>query len=176
MHLAHSFPAAALLSALCVSTSQAQSFAPVALRALDNRPPALAAFDTVAHEVQQAPTRRARQVRTVVGGAFGAVTGTLIGIAIADHTSKGCRGELCGLGDYLLGVTLGETIGLAVGSHLGSGATGSERIVLTTLSSLGILVGGVAAGAGLAQLGVGVVMIPLTPALQLAAAAFIESH
>ena len=176
MNLEHSFRAAALLSAFCVSTSFAQSYAPVALRAFDNKAPALAQFDTTAHEVQQVSATRMRQVRTVVGGAVGGVAGTLMGIAIAGQTSRGCHGEFCGIGDFLLGVALGESIGLAVGSHLASGATGPERLMLTTLSSVAILAGGVAAGAGLAQAGAGGVMIPLTPALQLAAAAFIESH
>ena len=171
------FPLVVLLSVACASRGHAQYVSPSAVQAVhtDAMPSHLDTMETRRPEV---PKRSINRVNTVFGGAVGGVGGTLLGLAIARQTSQGCHGELCGLGDALIGFTLGETIGVAVGAHLASGATGSGKVLQTTLASLGILVGGAFAGAGLSSLnsGLGEIMLPLTPVLQLAAAVWIESH
>ena len=169
---------AILLCAASASQGHAQFVSPSAVRAADGTTRPASLSDTVPAQPRELRRPGINRVNTVFGGVLGGVGGTLLGLAIARQTSKGCHGELCGLGEALLSATLGETIGLAVGAHLGSGATGSEKVLQTTLSSLGILIGGVFAGAGLSGLngGLGEIMLPLTPVLQLAAAVLIESR
>ena len=169
---------AVVLSAACAVPGHAQFVSPSAVVAVQGV--ALPAWrrDTVPDRQRELPKRSINRVNTVLGGALGGVGGTLLGLAIARQTSQGCHDDYCGLGPALLGAALGETIGIAVGAHVGSGATGSEKVVQTTLASLGILIGGAFAGAGLASLhgGFGEIMLPLTPVLQLAAAVLIESR
>lgn len=131
------------------------------------------AYAAVPRDTMPAPrplSRTGAILGGIGGGALGAVVGTLAGAA----TAEGCHGEFCGFENAAIGLVLGESLGLAVGAHLGSGSADHGKIMMTTLTSAAILVGGTLAGAGMQQ--AGVVMIPLTPALQLAATWSIESH
>jgi hypothetical protein len=166
-----------LLLSLAAVPSRAQYLAPVGVRPLSpafTMPPGR---DTISSGDTLAGARREiSPVGTIIGGAVGGVAGALVGVAIASRTSQGCQGEYCGLGEALLGFGLGESIGLAVGAHLGSGSGRHENIFLTSLSSVGILIGGVLGAVALDRTGGAGIMIPLTPAFQLAAALAIESH
>lgn len=108
----------------------------------------------------------------VLGGLIGGVAGMYLGAAIRD----GCQGDFCGLEGAVLGIGIAEPLGLAIGAHLGSGSTRHERILLTAATSAAILVGGTLLGAAAGQAAgpVALVMIPLIPALQVAAAVAIE--
>jgi hypothetical protein len=176
MNILHAVAIAALLSASCVSTSSAQHVSPSGARAVDGGTPLPSFLDTIPGVRHDAAEQLPKRAQTLVGGAVGGVGGALLGMAIARQTSKGCSGDFCSIGASFLGFALGESIGLAVGAHLGSGSSGSEKIVATTLSSLGILAGSTFAAVGLSRAGMGGIMIPLTPALQLGAALLIESH
>ena len=123
-----------------------------------------------------APTRKISPLGTIVGGTVGGVVGVFLGAFVAEGISKGCQGEDCGLLNAILGVGIGEALGVGIGAHVGSGSHELDRLLLTSLTSVGILVGGTVVGAGLSHAGVGAIMIPLTPALQLAAALAIESR
>lgn len=85
--------------------------------------------------------------------------------------ARGCHEDLCGPVQAAFAGLVGESLGLAIGAHLGSGSTSGDRLILSSLTSVGIMTGGV-----LASLAGGVVVLPLTPVLQLAAAYAIESH
>ena len=178
MRVPWSVSLAVVLSAACAVPGHAQFVSPSAVVAVQGVAIPALRRDAVPDQQRELPKRSINLVNTVLGGALGGGGGTLLGVAISGQMSQGCHGELCGLGPLLLGATLGETIGIAVGAHVGSSATGSEMVVQTTLASLGILIGGAFAGAGLAGLhgGFGEIMLPLTPVLQLAAAVLIESH
>jgi hypothetical protein len=175
-----------LLSALLVPVlavpSGAQRVTAVALRASDagsmpfearSAAPYAAAPDTVLE-----PAREISPVRTILGGVVGGVAGTFLGMVVGVAASQGCQGDLCGLTGALAGMLIGEPLGLAIGAHVGSRSRQHDRVMLTSLASAGILVGGLIAGVELGRLngGVGSIMIPLTPALQLATAMAIEGH
>jgi hypothetical protein len=167
----------ALLLSLAVVPTGAQYLAPVGVRPLGAASTMPPSRDTISSADTLADARREiSPVGTIIGGAVGGVAGALVGVAIASRTSQGCVGEFCGLGEALIGFGLGESIGLAIGAHVGSRSTRHENIFLTSLSSVGILVGGVLAAVALDRAGGAGIMIPLTPALQLAAALAIESH
>lgn len=121
------------------------------------------------------PTPRAlSRTGAMIGGIGGAVAGALLGTAIGAGTAQGCHGEFCGLAEAALGFAMGESLGLAVGTHLGSGSREHGNIVLTTLTSAVILVGGTMLGASAGR--AGVIMVPLTPALQLMSVWAIENR
>jgi hypothetical protein len=165
----------ALFSSLAAVPSRAQYLAPVAARPL-------AVVSTVRPGSDNAPSRdtlagvrrEISPVGTIIGGVMGGVAGAVVGVAIASRTTMNCHGEFCGFGEALLGFGLGESIGLAVGAHVGSRSPRHENIFLTSLSSVGILVGGVLGAVALDHAGGAGIMIPVTPALQLAAALAIE--
>ena len=162
---------------LAALPSEAQRLAPVALRGSDA--PMMSALPESAsplaarRDTQPAP-RRINPVGGVVGGVLGGVVGTFAGAYIGGLTAAGCQGEDCGLLNVILGAGIGESIGVGLGAHLGSGSQRHENIVLTSLTSAGILVGGTLLG--VAMNNAGVVMLPLTPALQLAATLAIERY
>jgi Na+/H+ antiporter NhaA len=117
-------------------------------------------------------------VQTALGGFAGGAVGTVLGMAIGAAVSQGCHGEFCELPGIVLGMSLGESIGLATGANIASRSHRPERIVLTSLASVGILAGGAFASKSLSRRNVnaGAIMTPIIPALQLAAAVAIESH
>jgi hypothetical protein len=168
---------AALLVPLAAAPSAAQYATPVAVRRLE-APATMHVSGTLAAPVDTLPQscREISAVGTIVGGAVGGAVGALVGIGIASRTNRSCTGEFCGLGEGLVGFGLGESIGLAVGAHLGSRSPRAENVVFSSVASVGILVGGVLAAVALERVDGGVIMIPLTPAFQLAAALAIESH
>jgi hypothetical protein len=175
----------ALLIPLLALPSGAQRVAPVALRLSDAGPlvveggagaplvgPSLRAVaDTVPEPIRETST-----MGTIVGGVIGGAAGTVLGAMIGASANNGCQGDLCGLEGALLGVLIGEPLGLGIGAHLGSRSRRHEHIAMTSLASVGILVGGVLAGVGLSNAGVGGIMVPLTPVLQLATAVAIEGR
>jgi hypothetical protein len=170
--------AAFLSLSLAPVPSRAQYLAPVAVRPLAAAPTTSAgAVPATTRDTLAEARREISPVGTIVGGVVGGVVGSLIGLAIASRTHMSCQGDdFCGLGEGLVGFSLGEPIGLAVGAHLGSRSTHPENIYKTSLASAGILVGGVLTAVGLSQVGGAAIMVPLTPAFQLAAALAIESH
>src|SRR4051812_9347080 len=168
-----------LLVALVAMPGRAQHAAPVALRTSDVGPPTVArggapfvatAPDTVAKVREFSP------IRAVVGGVLGGTVGTFAGFALGSMASAGCVGEDCGLLGAMVGALLGESVGLAAGAHIGSRSPHHDRLIATSLASAGILFGGVFAGVGLGRVDgtVGNIMIPLTPAVQLATVLAIE--
>jgi uncharacterized membrane protein YoaK (UPF0700 family) len=168
-----------LLVPLLVMPSGAQHVAPMALRASDAEPmpfaprtatPFAAAADTLSELIRE-PSR----MGTIVGGVVGGALGTFAGLALAERSTRGCHGELCGLEEALVGILIGEPLGMAIGAHIGSGTGRHERVIMTSLASMGILAGGVLAGVGLSHMGAGAIMIPLTPILQLATVVAIEA-
>ena len=167
---------ATLLVPVVALPAHAQGIAPLAARAVDAAP-----FDAVSRAVLApaadtlpAPSRTTSRTGTVVGGFLGGVVGTFIGAGVGASSSQGCHGEMCGFAAAILGAAIGESVGVGIGSHVGSGSRSHGNMVLTSLSSAGILVGGTLLGVALHQ--GGVIMLPLTPALQLAAAVAIEQH
>ena len=120
------------------------------------------------------PPRTINPVGGVIGGVLGGVLGTFAGAFLGGATAEGCQGEDCGLVNVILGAGIGESIGVGLGAHVGSGSQRHENILLTSLTSAGILVGGTLLG--VAMNNAGVVMLPLTPALQLAATLAIERY
>jgi hypothetical protein len=150
------------LALLLAPPSEAQQLAPVVSR----------------RDCLPTPRREISAVGTILGGIGGGVVGTFAGFAIGAASAHGCRGEECQLSGALLGGVIGESLGLAVGSHLGSRSSQHEHIVVTALTSTVIFVGGTMLGIGLGKFnnGMGAVIVPLTPALQLAAALAIESR
>jgi hypothetical protein len=164
---------------LAPASSPAQYPEPAAVRRLDADPVTTASASPLLRpreDTSTLPRETSGPIPTLVGGFVGGVTGFVVGMAIAGRTARGCRGEFCGLGDYLLGITIGESVGLATGAHIASRSRRHEHIIMTTLSSAGILVGGGFVAAALGQWGLAPIMIPMVPVLQLAAAAMIESH
>lgn len=159
---------------------EAQRIAPVAARGTDasmmSAVPERVSPLVARRDTEPEPRREIRPVGTLLGGTLGGVVGTFVGMYAGAMSAQGCHGEECGLMSALLGAAVGESIGVGLGAHVGSGSRHHENIVLTSLTSAGILVGGLAAGVGLGQMGVGEIMIPVIPALQLAAALAIESH
>ncbi len=167
-----------MLLPLAALPSEAQQIAPVALRVTDASimeampepvRPLVARRDT---EPDSRPTFS--QLGGVVGGVLGGVVGTVAGAYVGGLSAAGCHGEFCGLGRVILGAGIGESIGLGLGAHIGSRSQRHENIMLTSLTSTAILVGGTALG--LAMSDGGAIMLPLTPALQLAAALAIERY
>jgi hypothetical protein len=165
-----------VLTALLSSPSSAQYLAPAVTPQID-ADSALSARSS-ARDTRESNGGPRRAIRTALGGILGGAAGTAAGMLIAAEATSGCHGEFCGLGQIVLGMSLGESIGLATGANIASGSHKPEHIVLTTLSSAGILIGGAFAAAGLNGLNgnAGSIMIPLIPALQLAAAIAIENH
>lgn len=169
---------ALLLTAL---SSEAQRLAPLAMRASEAAPidrgATSAAVEATVRDTLPTPRREISPVGTILGGVAGGVVGTFAGILTGGAIARGCQGEMCGLGPVLLGSVIGESVGLAAGAHLGSRSSRHEHVVASALASTGVLIAGVFLGAGIARVGgPGVVMVPVTPALQLAAALAIESH
>ncbi len=171
--------ASTLLVSLAALPARAQYLSPVAMRASDV--PASLSRTTSRANPSVAASRdtfpalpESHPVRTIVGGIAGGVAGTFLGLGIGAGMAKGCHGELCEIGPALLGIAIGESVGLSLGAHLGSGSTRHEHILLTSLTSAGILVAGAFMGAGMGQ--GGAIMVPLTPALQLAVALAIEGR
>lgn len=156
--------------------SEAQRLTPVALRgsdtsmtiALPQPVPSLEAR----RDTQPASRSAFNPLGGVAVGLLGGIVGTFAGGYIGALSAAGCHGEFCGLGSALTGAGIGESIGVALGTHFGSGSRRHENIMLTSLTSAGILVGGTLLGVAMNR--AGVVMLPLTPALQLAAALAIE--
>jgi hypothetical protein len=177
---------ATVLSVAAAMPSEAQRLAPLAPVAYNAAHELDVAAATVVERVDAPlavraaprdtlPARRElSRTGAMIGGIGGAVVGAFAGVAIGAGSAEGCHGEDCGLVQAVLGFALGESLGLAVGTHLGSRSTEHSNIILTTLTSTAILVGGTFIGAGMQQ--AGVVMVPLTPVMQLAAAWAIESH
>jgi hypothetical protein len=172
---------AVLLVPVVTMPGRAQYLAPMAARQLDTTESAFILPSTRPTSDAAAPAdtlpavrREGSPIGTIVGGVIGGVAGALIGVGIAEHSTRGCHGELCGLGEALLGFSLGESLGLAVGAHVGSGSRRPENLAVTSMTSVGILVGGALVAAALSPVGASAIMLPLTPALQLAAAVAIE--
>lgn len=164
----------------CVARpSEAQRLAPVAVRALDVAPlnvaeqPGATFSAASPADTLPEPRRAISPVGTIIGGVAGGVVGAFVGLALGARSAEGCHGEECGLLNAILGFALGESLGVGVGAHLGSRSTRHENVILTTLTSTAILVGGTFLGAAMQQ--AGAVMVPLTPAMQLTAAWAIES-
>ena len=156
----------------------AQRLAPVAPRGSD-APRMSASPESVSplvarRDTQPTPSRTINPVGGVIGGVLGGVVGTFAGAFIGSATAEGCQGEDCGLVNVILGAAIGESIGVGLGAHVGSGSQRHENILLTSLTSAGILVGGTLLGVAMRD--AGVVMLPLTPALQLAATLAIERY
>ena len=166
----------ALLVPLVARPASAQYLAPVVVRApgvttsLATTQPANARATALRDTLPALP--ESHPVRTIVGGIAGGVAGSILGLGIGAGLAQGCHGEFCGFAPVLLGIAIGESVGLSVGAHLGSGSTRHENIFLTSLTSAGILVAGTFLGAGIGQRGA--IMVPITPALQLAVALAIE--
>lgn len=165
---------------LAALPSEAQRLAPVALGGMEASmmivaPTPISPF-VARRDTLLSPPRTMNPVGAAVGGVLGGVLGTFAGAYVGGLTAAGCQGEDCGLLGVILGAGIGESIGVGLGTHVGSGSQRHENIVLTSLTSASILVGGVAAGIGMGKLGVGGIMIPLTPAVQLAVAMAIESR
>ena len=172
---------AALLVPLLTMPGRAQYLTPVAARQLHladpgSIPDMTRAASDVAPPADTLPAvrRAGSPMGTIVGGVIGGAAGALLGVAIAAQSTQGCQGEYCGFGEALLGFALGESVGLGVGAHIGSGSRRPGNLALTTVTSVGILMGGAFMAVGLSQNGASVVMLPLTPALQLVAAVAIE--
>lgn len=178
--MTRSKPILSILLLLYALPSEAQRLAPVAARAADasmmTSVPDRAS--PAARDTEPEPHRAIRSDGALVGGVLGGLVGGVAGIYLGAASRKGCHGDFCALDGALLGIVIGEPLGLAIGSHLGSRSTRHERVVLTTATSAAILIGGTLVGVGLGQTvgPVGLFMIPLIPALQLAAAVAIESH
>jgi len=174
-----------MMLGMCVARpSEAQRLAPaapVALRQADmpfvavvERPGAPLAVRAASADTIPVPEREISQIGTIIGGVGGGLVGAALGLAIGAGSAEGCHGDMCGLGNVVLGLAIGESLGVGIGSHLGSRSPHHGNVVLTTLTSAAILVGGTMLGAAMQQ--GGAIMIPLTPAMQLAAAWAIESH
>ena len=175
MILLRRFASVLLVPALALPAA-AQRLAPLGPRAADASPASRGA-DTpgaAARGTTRAPDPGFDRTRTIIGGVVGGAAGAAIGLWIAGDVNRDCGGDLCGLPEAAAGFLIGESLGLAIGAHVGARSTHHGRLALTALSSAGILVGGVLVGAVTGP--VGLIMIPLTPALQLAAAAAIESR
>lgn len=171
-----------ILSAMFLSLAAlpcaAQRLSPLALRGSD-APMMTASPESVSplvarRDTQPTPSRTINPVGGVIGGVLGGVVGTFAGAFLGAATAEGCQGEDCGLVNVILGAGIGESIGVGLGAHVGSGSQRHENLVLTSLTSTAILVGGTALG--LAMSDGGAIMLPLTPALQLAAALAIERY
>jgi hypothetical protein len=163
---------------LAALPSEAQRLTPVALRVSESPMtsvlPESASPLAARRDTQPVARRTINPVGGVVVGVLGGVVGTFAGAFIGSATAEGCQGEDCGLLNVILGAGIGESIGVGLGAHVGSGSQRHENIVLTSLTSAGILVGGTLLG--VAMNSAGVVMLPLTPALQLAATLAIERY
>jgi hypothetical protein len=171
-----------LVFLLAALPSEAQQLAPLAVRAwgaapMDGSTTSVVAFATVRDALPTAG-RRISPVGTIVGGVAGGVVGTLAGILAGSSMSEGCRGETCQLVPVVLGAVIGESVGLATGAHIGSRSSSHGHIVASAFASAGIVIAGAFVGAGLSGVAgpLGMVMVPVTPALQLATALAIESH
>ena len=164
-----------LLAAL---PGEAQQLAPLAVRAsgvaLIDRNATSAVAVATARDTLPTPRREISPVRTILGGVTGGVVGTFVGLLAGGAASQGCHGDMCQFGPILLGAAIGESIGLAAGAHVGSRSSNHGHVLTSAVASAGIAVAGTFVGAGLAS--VSGLMVPLTPALQLAAALAIESH
>lgn len=163
---------------LAALPSEAQRLAPVALRGSDApmmtvSPVSVSPF-VARRDTQPAPSRTINPVGGVIGGVLGGVVGTFAGAFLGSATAEGCQGEDCGLLNVIIGAGIGESIGIGLGAHVGSGSQRHENILLTSLTSASILVGGTLLGAAMNN--AGVVMLPLTPVLQLAATLAIERY
>lgn len=166
---------ALVLLPLVAVPSEAQYLAPSAVRPLTAAAAEGSAVGAVASRDTLPDARRQiSEAGTLIGGLVGGAAGAFIGLAIASRTHMDCHVDYCGLAEGFVGLTLGESIGLAVGAHVGSRSTRRANIFMTSLASTVIMAGG--AGAALMLGEGGVIMLPMTPALQLAAALMIEGH
>lgn len=159
---------------------EAQRVEPVAARSVDASIKLLvpARGPMVARDTEPAAHPTISSDGALAGGVLGGLIGGVAGVYLGAASRKGCHGDFCALDGALLGIMIGEPLGLAIGSHIGSGSPRHDHIVLTTAASAAILVGGALVGVGLGQTvgPVGLFMIPIVPALQLAAAVAIERH
>jgi hypothetical protein len=177
--MSNSRPLLCLCLVLVVSLpGRAQQLAPSALRASDVALTEHGAmpFVAAARARDTLPTRRREisPVGTVLGGIAGGVAGTFVGLLAGSSLSEGCQGEMCQFGPVILGGVIGESVGLALGAHLGSRSTNHGHVLGTALTSAGIAVVGAVMGAGIGR--AGMMLVPLTPAFQLAAALAIEAQ
>lgn len=124
------------------------------------RAPAAARRDTVEQERAWEP------LGAVAGGVLGAGVGGFVGAMIGAAVAEGCSERYCGLVGAVMGFGVGEPIGVALGTHFGG--RGRGNVMLTTLTSFGILVAGLYVGGGSSPSAVAI------PALQIAAAMAIE--
>jgi hypothetical protein len=168
---------------LAALPADAQQLAPLAARVSDAVPvdqrttPAVAV--ATGRDTLPTPRREISPVGTIIGGVAGGVLGTFVGVLAGAGISEGCKGEMCQMGPVILGAVVGEAVGLATGAHVGSRSGSHGHVVVSAFTSVGIVIAGAFLGAGLNGAGaggLGMIMVPVTPALQLAAALAIESH
>jgi hypothetical protein len=177
-----------LLVPLLATPSGAQLVRPLALRASD-RPPTSdwtggrlsigAPVASTTGDTAPATARPISVARTITGGLVGGALGMVGGFALGVMASDDCGGgEDCGLAGGVIGALIGESVGLAIGAHIGARSTQHDKMLLTSLASAGIAAGGALAGVGLSEIGgnLGLIMVPLTPVLQLAAVMALEAH
>jgi hypothetical protein len=168
----------ALLTSLLAMPGAAQRSAPAALRMSDA--PAVALDPWRGESRASASTtlpsaeRQPGTMGGILGGLGGVVIGTLVGTLVGAQASQGCHGEDCQLVGMGLGVIMIEPVALAVGAHLGSRSTRHDRLLLTSVASLGLMAGAVYTAAALPP--GGMIALPLIPALQLITVLAIERH
>lgn len=156
--------------------------APVATRALDSMSPAPGSSTrpsgALLRDTEPEPGREPSVAGTVIGGIVGGALGTFVGGMVGASARTGCQGDMCGLESAAMGILIGEPLGLAIGAHLGSRSTRHERVLMTSLTSVGILIGGVAAAVGVGRIDGtgGAILVPLIPVLQLVGTVAIETH
>jgi hypothetical protein len=179
----------ALLVPLLAMPSGAQLIAPVALRALDGATPTGdwragrlstgAPLTAASGDIAATTVQPISPGRTIAGGLVGGALGTVGGFALGVIASDDCNGgEDCGQVGGVVGAVIGESVGLALGAHIGARSTQHDKLLLTSLASAGIAAAGALAGVGLSEIGgnLGLIMVPLTPVLQLAAVMAIEGR
>src|SRR5258705_13976421 len=88
--------------------------APVALRQSDmplvavvERPGAPLAVRAAAADTIPAQEREISQIGTIIGGVGGGLVGAALGMAIGARSAEGCHGDMCGLGNVVLGLAIG---------------------------------------------------------------------
>jgi hypothetical protein len=161
------------LGVVVAPSCEAQHLAPVGVRWVDAMP----AADTVPVNAAALPdsTREPiNRVGGVVGGVLGGALGALAGIALGVHQSQGCSEEFCDIASGIVGFAIGEPIGVAVGTHFG--ARGHGNVLLSSITSFGLLVVGGVVTAGANQLAppLGLLTAVAVLTLQIMAALAIE--
>jgi hypothetical protein len=112
--------------------------------------------------------QRWRPLHGVLGGVVGGLAGGYAGAMAGLGAAQGCQGEYCAYTSLALGFAVGESLGVALGTHVG--ARGKGDVMMSTLTSFGILVGGLVTLGGLG----GEDLLVVLPALQIAAALAME--